>query len=260
MTAAIEIDGLTTVPLFLECRCDGGTETAKATGFVISHEGELFLLSNWHVFTGRHYETGEPISSTGLVDPDWIRVWFHVKGLFGQWKAHERRLRSPDGDPLWIEHRLGRRVDVAAMRLLPPDDVQVYPLDLQLADTDLKVSPSEPVAIVGFPLGLAVVGRVPIWKTGHVGSDIDLDYRDEPMFLVDARTLPAMSGSPVVARRIGWHRLRSGAPQLAVEVNRFMGVYGGRVSEDSEIGMVWKPRVVREILEAVKGQPSSVAS
>lgn len=129
-----------------------------------------------------------------------------------------------------------------------PDTCTIYPLDLASGVFDMIVSPSEPVSIVGFPLGLASAGKFPIWKTGHVASDLDLDYEGKPLFLIDATTKPAMSGSPVIARRIGSYRSTAGL-NLGADAVRFLGVYSGRVNEniDASIGYVWKPHVIDDI-------------
>jgi hypothetical protein len=130
----------------------------------------------------------------------------------------------------------------------PPADVCPYHLDLSLAEVDLEIAPSEPLSIIGFPLGLSSGGMFPIWKTGHVASDMDVDYGGLPVFLVDATTKHGMSGSPVIARRIGMSRRPGTIVIGGGTVQRFLGVYSGRISEESDIGMVWKPVTLRDIL------------
>ncbi len=34
-------------------------------------------------------------------------------------------------------------------------------------------------------------------------------------------------------------------------VSNFLGIYSGRLSEDSDIGMVWKATAIRELLESI---------
>ncbi len=103
------------------------------------------------------------------------------------------------------------------------------------------------MCVIGFPLGLAAAGKLPIWKTGHVASDIDINYDGKPIFLIDATTKPGMSGSPVVALVKGLRRTSTGWNLGGGEFIRFLGIYSGRIG-DSEIGRVWKPEVLDEIL------------
>ena len=61
-----------------------------------------------------------------------------------------------------------------------------------------------------------------------------------------------MSGSPVIAKRVCIYQT-SKTNQIGNAV-RFLGIYSGReISEDGiEIGIVWKPRVIHEILSNKK--------
>jgi S1-C subfamily serine protease len=127
--------------------------------------------------------------------------------------------------------------------------VEFYPVDLGLADVDLVIQPSEAVSIIGFPFGFAATGRLAIWKTGHVASDIDVNYDGKPAFLIDATTRSGMSGSPVVALRVGMWRTSQGVTMSAgQELVRFLGTYSGRIHVESEIGTVWKAETLQQIL------------
>ena len=239
----MNIDPLTVVPLFLEGYFED-TLLSSATGFVVQTGEDRYVVTNWHVVTGRDPSTGSPLSPTGGL-PNRLAVWHHLKSRLGNWV---RRFVALD-PPSWLEHPvLGQRADVVALPLQIDDEVQVYPLDLKLGDVDLVVSPSEPASIIGFPFGLASGGRFPIWKTGHVASDLDINYNDLPVFLIDATTRSGMSGSPVVARRQGMVRTSTGL-NMGGSADRFLGVYSGRIHDQADVGMVWKPRVLAEILE-----------
>ena len=240
----VNIDPLTIVPLFLESYFED-TLLASGTGFVVQSGANRYVATNWHMVTGRDPSTGNPLSPNGRI-PNRLAVWHHIKGKLGTWG---RRFVTLDPPP-WLEHPVfGQRADVVALPLEIDDEAQVYPLDLNLADTDLIVSPSEPVSIIGFPFGLSSGGRFPIWKTGHLASDLDLDYNDLPVFLIDATTRSGMSGSPVVARRQGMFRTSTGFTMGTGTTDRFLGVYSGRIHDQADVGMVWKPKVLAEILE-----------
>ena len=218
------------------------------TGFVVAHNGTNYLITNWHMVTGRDPNTNQPISNTGAADPTSIGIWFHAATGLGNWLLKTQEVIDPaTGNRKWLEHPTGRQVDVVALALANHADITLYPLDRNLANTDLIVTPSEPVSIIGFPLGLASAGKFPIWKTGHIASDIDLDYNGKPVFLIDATTKSGMSGSPVVARRSGFIQT-SQAQQLGGSATRFLGIYSGRIQDQSDEGMVWKPHTLDSIL------------
>jgi len=229
-----------------------GNIVGTATGFVVARGGRHFLITNWHVVSGRHPETRQPLLGNGAV-PDQIRIYHHATKGLGVWILATDALLDGNGDPLWIEHPRGSRVDVVALPIQEEPDIAFYPLDLALAETDMIPRPAMPVSIIGYPFGLAAGAGAgfPIWKTGHIASDPDLDYDGKPTFLIDATTRGGMSGSPVVLRLTGGYPTRNGGMVLAGGMaTKFLGVYAGRIHDDVEIGYVWRPVVVAEILEA----------
>jgi len=247
MAKSILIDPLTVVSTSLELYA-GSNALGSGTGFIVQREAAPFLITNWHVLSGRNPRTNQPLSSTGAV-PDNIAVWYHIKGKLGTWGRRFEQLINQDGSHRWLEHPEGRKIDVAALPVMVDDEIQLYQLDLALSNVDLLLSPSEPVSIIGFPFGLTSGGKFPIWKTGHIASDIDIDYDGLPAFIIDATTKPGMSGSPVAARRIGMYRTSKGI-QMGGEASRFLGIYSGRIHDQADIGMVWRPDVIDSILAA----------
>jgi hypothetical protein len=75
---------------------------------------------------------------------------------------------------------------------------------------------------------------------GAVASEPALyfPYKGEeyPLFLVDSRTRPGQSGSPLFLRRRHFTDITSDdvLPRL-----RLIGVYSGRLNEESELGFAW---------------------
>lgn len=219
----------------------------SATGFVVEAEGKLYLVSNWHVITGCDPVNMRPIDQAGDI-PNSILVWHHSNTL-GVWHWRIEPLYDSEGRPRWIEHPLENKVDVVLLPLSVVDEgVKTYPFDLSLADTDMTVQVTSQVFIIGFPLGLSGPGVFPIWKEGIVASEPELDYRGEPVVLIDARTLGGMSGSPVIMHSTSY-RTKTAMNQTAAPVTRFLGVYSERLHEKSDIGKVWRPRVIKEILQ-----------
>ena len=56
------IDPLSNSSLFVESRVNGKS-LGTATGFCIEAKGKFFLVTNWHVVTGRNPDTGELLSN-----------------------------------------------------------------------------------------------------------------------------------------------------------------------------------------------------
>lgn len=243
------VDPLSVSSLLIEVAA-AGEALATATGFVVQPHETPFLITNWHVVAGRNAETNELLSATGA-EPQELRILHHYTAQLGRWSPLTVPLH-PQGRRAWLEHPAGRAVDVVAFPLqtLPPT-VQLYPLDLALAEVDIVVQVAMPVSIIGFPFGLTSQGALPIWKAGHIASDPDLDYGERPAFLIDATTRSGMSGSPVVHRSFGSYLDSKGNYNIATGVQtRLLGVYSGRIHDQSEIGRVWRPELILQILAA----------
>ena len=128
----------------------------------------------------------------------------------------------------------------------PEPDIFIKNLDLEMAKTPIRVYPSKSVSIIGYPNGLSAGGKFPIWKNGHLASEMDLDYNGLPIFLIDATTRSGMSGSPVIIRDSGLVLMEENSqPGM---FTKFLGVYSGRIDKTSEIGRVWKPKVILDII------------
>jgi hypothetical protein len=248
-TKKIIIDPLSARPLYL-IQVNESQVLGTATGFVVQKGSNYYLITNWHVVSGRHPETNQIQNQLGLT-PDAILIWHHGKQL-GSWVKKREALYDEKGNRRWFEHKKGKSVDVIALPLQDTgNDATLYPFDLSLAETDMLPEVAMPVSIIGFPLGFTSAGFFPIWKTGHIASEPNLDYQGEPLFLIDATTRGGMSGSPVVLRLSGGYKKKDGSAIMSSSGHRtlFLGVYSGRLPRDSEIGRVWRPRLINEILE-----------
>lgn len=245
----INIDPLTVCSLLLETVVNDQS-LGTATGFCVNHVDRTFLITNWHVVSGRNPDTNALLSPTGAV-PDAVRIVHHSAQGLGNWVIKTDALYDDSGAHRWVEHPRGREIDVVALPVAAAEDVTIYPFDLALAEFDMVVQVAMPVSIIGFPYGLSAAGALPIWKTGHIATDPDLDYDTRPTFLIDATTRGGMSGSPVILRLYGGYATSRAAMAIGGGPGtRFLGVYSGRIHDDAEIGRVWRPKVVREILDA----------
>jgi len=246
----INIDPLSAVSLLLEVRLNDRI-LGTATGFIVQNNGQNFLITNWHVVSGRNTDTGECLSSAGDI-PNAIVIVHHLKDKLGNWVLVKYPLYNNE-KPNWIlhpKHTEENRIDVIALPIGNTlAEIAIYPLDLSLADTDMLASPALSVSIIGFPFGMASDGAFPIWKTGHIASDPDLNYKGLPVFLIDATTRSGMSGAPVILKTNTYIPKSGGFVVRTGYLTLFLGVYSGRIRKDIEIGRVWKPQIIKELLQ-----------
>ena len=119
-------------------------------------------------------------------------------------------------------------------------------------NTNIQLNPSDTLSIIGFPFGLKSQGLLPIWITGFLASDYDIDYDKLPCFLIDSRTRKGQSGSPVIiARHDGQYIDKNGNFTITgTSKICFFGIYTGRINKDSDIGYVWKTKAIKEIINS----------
>lgn len=177
--------------------------------------------------------------------------------LTGRWDSASEPLYDGAGNPLWFEHpTYGRQVDVVALPLTQISGVQIYAYDPANPGPGIVYGPSDPLSIIGFPFGMAAGGGLGIWVQGTVASEPDIDFNDLPCLLVDSRTRSGQSGSPVIAYRTSGYQTAEATMVIAGGVaEQFIGVYSGRINEQSDLGFVWKASALVDILNGQQRGP-----
>lgn len=238
------------------------THLGSATGFLTMKGNDHYLVTNWHVLSGRKPFDGQPISK-GLLTPNRLVLYHLTKNLQQGWEFGVQ-LYDKNDKSLWVQHPNGQKYDVAAIKIFPYDeDLGARPISVDSAKVDMATPIGTEVFIIGYPFGISHSGAFPLWKTGHIASEPQLPYNDLPAFLIDATTRSGMSGSPVIARKSSYQSLSGEMRIEGRAIDKFMGIYSGRIDrttgEDSklstELGFVWHPKVILEMLN--NGMPGS---
>lgn len=232
-----------------------GQELGTGTGFVVQHNDQPYLITNYHLAAGRSPHSGQSRHSSGAV-PDTLRLMQLLPPQPDrlQWEPRDEQVLEPEAEQaLWLQHPVhGRSVDVVALPLCNTSGAELHPYDLTDAAPALKVGPADGVSVIGFPFGITGGGAFAIWTHGFVASEPDIDFNGLPSFLVDARTRPGQSGSPVIAySSSGATAMADGSTAIfRGPVTNLLGVYSGRVNDQSDLGLVWKVQAIRDILAA----------
>lgn len=226
----------------------GETQLASGTGFLAETSIGAALITARHNLTGRHHETSTCLHAQGGV-PDAVEI-FHNGFAHGLNVTKTEVLLNADGTPCWMEHRtLGDSCDVAALPLQDLSGVILAPYGRQEKYPDIAVKIAEPISVVGFPMGQSAGAMYGIWCTGYIASEPSQDFAGQPKFLVDCRTRPGQSGSPVIAYRNDSFKSQHGGMTFGSgHFFRPLGVYTGRIHADADIGVVWKWSVVEDLM------------
>ncbi|KAB7772625.1 serine protease [Xanthomonas sp. LMG 12462] len=237
--------------LFLQMRY-GDQPISTGTGFVVKNGSSAFLLTNRHNLTGRRNDSGELLSKTGGI-PDNVLVYHHLSGRLGAWEGRVEALFTEQGQKRWKEHPLhGARADVVALPLTNIEGVDLYPYELT-EEPRIAIAPGDIISVVGFPFGMSTGGLLPIWATGFIASEpqVSINNSDLPVFYIDCRSRQGQSGSAVVAHRSGGMVSMENGVAAIFEgpVTRLLGIYSGRINNESDIGIVWRTAALHGLVQ-----------
>ncbi len=251
------------------------------TGFFYRHPSQKlpFLITNFHVLTARLPKTPSCLMSKQFgSSPNKLRA--HVWG--GTPLTCHTFMIEIDDESLWLEHpKRNDGVDIVGLPIIFKDNTPHTTQNDLKENEVIKIDIASDLFIVGYPLGLAVNERLPIWKKGTVASEPSVKIDDLDCFYIDASTKGGMSGSPVFASEVYerlaisgenielYHKMQRGeisdqaflsslSPTelqnfRKVKEFRLVGLYSGRItmgSDHPDIGIVWKKELIDEMFES----------
>jgi Trypsin-like peptidase domain len=255
----IKIDPFSMISRKLKIKCND-KDVGDATGFIYQSKGKYFLISNWHVFSNKNTQNGHYIK--GSAEPDELRFDIPMRDSKGSADFIPKILSLLDQErnPIWIEMpSFGKKYDIAAIEF-QIDDPQISVCCLSSESSPYNHIPqvTSEVYIVGFPLGLAVNDKFPVWKRGSIATEMGIDYAGLPMFVVDSATREGMSGSPVFWRSIGLiDPLRGNVLINGQTYTSFLGVYSGRYEGNengAQLARVWRANLIEDLV--TRGSPA----
>lgn len=245
-----------------------GGGTTRASGFFVEDEGRVYVVTNWHVLSGRDYRTGQCLDPNGATPLSVSFSYHSPDGDRLEAAEAELPLIDKDGEAAWLQHpQHGQAFDVAALDVTQavaaaapvcvPDWAKPTPHPLR---------PGEEVFAVGFPLGLSLTQGAAIWKRGSIATEPAIPIDGMHKFLVDSATREGMSGSPVYVWKEYSERKTPRMGFSLTDSGYFLaGIYSGRYGAPSagdvesvifkaQLGVVFSlPGVVETIRNGVAG-------
>jgi S1-C subfamily serine protease len=213
---------------------NGSHLSTGASGFFFRRDGQLFLVTNRHVFID------EP---SGHV-PDRIEIELHTDAndltryatfsipLYGNGLALWRQAADTAGpvDVAVIEIQANRLPAFTVLQAFDPSNLASQGEDVAIGDT---------LMVIGFPLGFHdTVHHLAVARSASIASAYGVRFQQQGYFLTDARTHRGSSGAPVLRRRSG----QGGSASLATW--QLLGVHSTRMDmrtrdlvEDESLGL-----------------------
>ena len=253
-----------------------GSRLKTASGFVLEAGGRYFLITNWHVLTGKDFAKEEQESA---IEPFMLKTSIHIysggDGIptllsYGLRRRITIPLYDEGNAPAWMELRAGQaaplKADMAAVPI-PSDKsmkfnetlrllslritestvhanqwTKVSSIPISTIDTEVDYGPPDPVHVVGYPLGWAPDGNErsssAFWKTSSIASEIYEPgmQRRAYTFFVDPRAPEGMNGSPVIG--------------MKKDRMKLLGVYSDSSTTDfgANAGLVWDACLLKELI------------
>jgi hypothetical protein len=256
-----ELERFIAAPTFMALRIRAlfnNVELGVGTGSVVLLDGNPespVLVTARHVLAGRRWDNNRKMDDHGRL-PDQVMIRYPTPDS-DQWEERAEALYDDNEVPLWWESpEANHRIDVVALPLTNYDEgVTTVPLrDYGMKSTEGPVlGPSSVVSIIGYPFDTKTADGYAIWAQGAIATDLTVDFNEFPTFLVDSRTRPGQSGAPVIYYNDGGraYRMASGDYlEPGREVISILGIYSGRINDESDLGLVFKREMVQEILTA----------
>ncbi len=234
------------------------SDAAPATAFLTCRGNRAFLVTNYHVLTGRDAFTGDFLKE-GRGEVIGLKV--HLLG--GDLGSIDLSVEIIHGSKRnWLQHPTLMTCDIGCIEVQLPAEVTLHDAMSFDYHAPLYKRPGADCFILGFPLpdyghfGTFGKRRLPIWKRGSLASEFEDNPFGLPVVLIDSATYSGMSGSPAFLRQAGKILWETGEASMWSDVaSEFLGIYSGRMllKDDrdaaSQIGLVWKRHLIDEILE-----------
>lgn len=273
---------LSCTPIELLANDGSDAVVGNATGFFWKKDGKSYLVTNWHVVSGRSPFTGG-LGSNGYIPK---RIIFHGMSMSVQSGiiSFERRrwllrwgedmidlLSKPPefegkpidiwGVPISSDIVFGRDPDRVGFKSAA--DISCY--INENAGSRIVTNVGDDCFILGYPLQNYEGLMPPIWKRGSISSETIIGVGGHPIFLVDAATTPGMSGSPIIRKVVTLTADNRDIGALQeISSYEMIGVYAGRLQSKQlaavNIGYGWHRTMIDEAINHYKFSPAETFS
>ncbi|MDI6047954.1 S1 family peptidase [Flavobacterium yafengii] len=224
----------------------------SATGFIIKSKTQNYLITNWHVATNKDPNTEKWINPNSQVSPNKIKILQNSK-ILGEYSITEEELIAKNGSKLFSEFKINNSiVDVVAIPIKDTiSNVKLYPVNYNKTSDSIIVMPTDRVFVLGFPKGFKSAPALPIWKSGLIASEPDIDQEGKPIIWIDILGYGGMSGSPVylITDKLNYKN-GSSSNLIGGTETFFMGVFS-HGQFDISTGALWKGTYLKSLFNSL---------
>ncbi len=221
----------------------------NATGFIIKSKTQYYLITNWHVVTGKNPDTQNWLPGI-TTSPNKITIKHLGNPMLGQFAVKTETLMY-GFDTLYKQFKIENKlVDAVAIPLKDTTDISIFPVNYSNTYESINLSPTENVFVVGFPSGFSLSG-LPVWKSGTIASEPEINPEVKPIIYIDANGIGGMSGSPVYF--ISNNYITKEGTNMHTGSNPdtfFLGVFAGG-QPNIAISYLWKSTYLKSFFDSL---------
>lgn len=188
---------------FVNAATDELIARGYGTGFFTRKDGELFLVTNWHIFSG--IDPSKPEIIGDLPPPHLLKITAISKE--GSLSELTCPLYDPEMNPIWLEHEMGGKVDIAVYPLHDSIQENFHIFEIEkFAKSEINEAVGKDAFILGYPFshkelteafGQSTPYYLPVWKRASIATEPSYRLADR-VILLDSLSRPGMSGAPVL--------------------------------------------------------------
>lgn len=219
----------------------------SATSFCYLYLGLKFLITNYHVVTGKNAFTNELLDKKHGAIPNRLVIEYYNRSN----NLMTFEIPICENSFLNLSYKNNGKIchyDIVAIKI--DDELDILPINgFDYYPKDLLIGVTDSVFVLGFPKSIHV-SNTPIWKLASIASEPSIDVNNLPIFYIDTATKEGMSGSPVIIySNKGNYRSVNGDVVLSNNIIfNFLGIYSGRDlcqnEEEARLGVVWSEKSI----------------
>lgn len=231
---------------------DNNKFLGTATGFIFKSKSQNYLITNWHVVTNKKPADKSWINPNFQISPNRIVIVHNAKTL-GKYSIRSETLTDSNLKPMFKEYSIGSEMlDVVAIPLKDTiGDIRFYPVHFSTEMDSLLLQPTDRLFVLGFPKGVKSAPFMPIWKSGLIASEPEINQENKPLIWLDIASYGGMSGSPVylITDKVNYKNgnvmnLMGGSKSY------FMGVFS-HGQDLINVGALWKSNYLKSIFDSL---------
>lgn len=199
------------------------------TGCIIKSWTEFFLITNYHVLSGRDFITQEPIDHNCAI-PNKVKIHCMIENDPCKYNIINEDIWN---NFFWWPDM---NMDLVILKIndcsydISTHNILNY-IDQRWIDDQPIIYPWQTICIVWFPYWVTQFAKLPIWKTWAIASEYNVPFQGrDQCFLIDAATRWGMSWSPVFAYFSSVYSTHKWENKLTIGLSqyKFLWIYSGR--------------------------------